>query len=267
MRVVMIGGSVYQGAAAPSRAELDAQVGAGLIETMRAREGCIAHRAWHLARLAASIRTVGPDDAPDADAIARSLDLTLAAIPPGDARVRLIVGAREACAVEIAPIEPLPEGPRACTAMTVAGGWVPVDADAEHKRTDRRHWGRVERQAAAAGADIALMTDQAGRLGESSRASVFVAADGILRTAPVEGLLPGIGRRAIMQLAGVAVEEAADPASWRRADEIFVVSALGGVSAVTVIDGAPVGGGAVGPRTRDLAAQYRAAVDAGTASD
>jgi branched-subunit amino acid aminotransferase/4-amino-4-deoxychorismate lyase len=103
-------------------------------------------------------------------------------------------------------------------------------------------------------------------MGESSRASVFVAADGSLRTAPVEGLLPGIGRRAIMQLAGVGVEEAADPATWHRADEIFVVSALGGVNAVTVIDGAPVGRGVVGPRTRDLAAQYRAMVDAVTAS-
>jgi branched-subunit amino acid aminotransferase/4-amino-4-deoxychorismate lyase len=265
VRLVRIDGIEYRGAGAPSRRELDARVGAGLIETMRARDGRIAHRAWHLGRLAASIRTLGLVDAPDAAAIDRSLDAALAGLRAPDALVRLAVGARWMCGVEVAPIDPLAPVPRECTAITVPGAWVPADADAEHKRTDRRRWDRVEGAAAAAGADIALMTDHAGRLGESTRASVFVAVDGILRTAPVQGLLPGIGRRVVMQLAGVVLEVAPPAAIWRRADEVFVVSALRGVTAVTVIDGEPVAGGAAGPLTRRVARAYRAQVVAATA--
>lgn len=265
MRLVRIGGIEYRGAGAPSRRELDARVGAGLIETMRARDGRIAHRAWHLGRLAASIRTLGLGDAPDAAAIDRSLDAALAGFRAHDALVRLVVGARSVHGVEVAPIDPLPPIPGECTAITVPGGWVPADADAEHKRTDRGHWDRVEGAAAAAGADIALMTDHAGRLGESTRASIFVAAGGTLWTAPVEGLLPGIGRRVVMQLAGAVREDAPPAAIWRRADEVLIVSALRGVTAVTTIDGEPVAGGAVGPLTRRVARAYRAQVVAATA--
>jgi para-aminobenzoate synthetase / 4-amino-4-deoxychorismate lyase len=265
VRVVRIGGREFRGAAAPSRVELDARVGAGLIETMRARGGHIAHRAWHLERIAASIRTLGLDRPPDADVIDAELDAALGASLACDALVRLVVGARSAYAVEAAPIEPLPATPRVCTAITVAGGWVPDATDAEHKRTDRGRWDRVERAAAAAGADIALMTDRTGRLGESSRTSVFVVADGRLRTAPVMGLLPGIGRRAVMQIADDVLEDAAEAAVWRHADEVFVVSALRGVAAVTAIDGAAVSDGAAGPVTRRLASQYRERVLAGSA--
>jgi len=265
VRIVRIDGIEYRGAAAPSRAELDARVGAGLIETMRARRGQIAHRTWHLGRLAASVRALGLEGAPDGDSIGAALDSALAGSASDDALVRLVVGAGAVFGVELAPIEPLPPIPRACTAITVRGGWDPDAVDAEHKRTERGRWDRLERAAAAAGADIALMTDRAGRLGESTRASVFVVADGILRTAPAEGLLPGIGRRAVVQLAVGVLEVAADAAVWRNADEVFVVSALRGVTAVTAIDGEPVADGAAGPITRQVAGEYRERVLGGCA--
>jgi len=114
--------------------------------------------------------------------------------------------------------------------------------------------------AVAPGADIALGTDAEGRLGEASRASVFVVAGGLVQTAPVAGLLPGIGRAVVLELAGGVLEDAAPAERWRRAQEIFVVSALRGVTGVAMIDGVPVGDGAPGPVTRRLAAAYRQCV-------
>jgi len=162
--------------------------------------------------------------------------------------------------VEAGPIEPLPADPGAVAAITIAGAWRPDCAAAEHKRTERTHWRRAAAAAAAARADIALCTDTEGRLGEASRASVFVVAGGLVQTAPVAGLLPGIGRQVVLDLAGGVPEDAAPAERWRRAQEIFVVSALQGVAGVVMIDGLPVGDGAPGPVTRRLATAYRQCV-------
>jgi len=260
VRVVRINGVQYRGASAPARPTLDAQAGAGLIETMRACDGQIVHRALHLERLASSLRALGIDGAPDAGAIACELDAALEGCVAADAVVRLVVSARPACVVEVAPVEPLDATPPMFSALTLPGGWVPGEAAAEHKRTERDHWVRAECAAAAVGADIVLTTDLSGRLGEASRASVFVVADGVLWTAPARGLLPGIGRRVMMQIAGDVIVQAAERALWQRADEVFVVSALRGVAAIVTVDSAPVGNGTAGPVTRRLAARYRACV-------
>jgi len=266
VRVVRIDGIEYRGAAAPGRTGLDALAGPGLIETMRARRGRIAHRRAHLHRLAASRDALGLRGGPDPALVEDELDAVLAACRAEDALVRLVVGAG-ALVVEAAPVEPLPAEPPAVVAITLAGAWRPDCTAAEHKRTDRAHWRRAEAAAIAAGADIALTTDTQGRLGEASRASVFVVADGTLQTAPVAGLLPGIGRAVVVELAGAVLEEAAPLERWRGAQEIFSVSALRGVSAVSAIDGAPVGLGPPGPVTRRLAAAYRRRVGAGDGAE
>lgn len=265
MRVVRVDGAEYRGPAAPGRAALDGLAGPGLIETMRARDGRIADRAAHLARLSASRQALRGPGGPSPERIASELDAVLAGCRATDARVRLVLGQR-ALVVEAAPIGPLPAEPPALAAITVAGLWRPKAAEAEHKRTERGHWLRAEAAASAAHADLALATDAAGRLGEGSRASVFVVARGVLQTAPVTGLLPGIGRAAVIALHGDVLEAAAPAERWRAATEIFVVSALRGVSAVVAIDGAALSGGAPGPVTRRLAAAFRERVLAGSVS-
>ena len=42
----------------------------------------------------------------------------------------------------------------------------------------------------------------------------------------------------------------------RRADEVLITSTAGGVMPVTSVDGAPVGGGTMGPVTRSLRDAY-----------
>jgi branched-chain amino acid aminotransferase len=110
-----------------------------------------------------------------------------------------------------------------------------------------------------AGADTVLLTDGAGHVVEGPGFNVFAVIDGALVT-PKEGVLEGITRRTVMELAraqGMEVRECALAAdALRRADEAFLSSSGGGVLPVTRVDGQPVGSGAVGPVTASLLQAY-----------
>jgi branched-chain amino acid aminotransferase len=257
VRIVRVDGVVVAGRDGVALDDPLVRAGDGLLETMRARHGHIAHRAAHLARLTASVQTLGMVGVPDLATIEADLDAALDTLGAAHAMVRLIVNARPTLWVEVQSIGPLPAQPAAASAITIPGGWSLRSRIAEHKTTSRAHWQWAERQAQAAGAEVALMTDAEGHLGESTRSSVFVVTGATLSTAPVHGLLPGIGRRVLMELHPGVLEDASRPSGWEAADEVFLVSALRGITAVTVIDGRPVGRGSVGALTTQLATAYR----------
>lgn len=125
-------------------------------------------------------------------------------------------------------------------------------------------------EARAAGADDALLLDERGRVAETSAANLFwFSRDGSLRTPATScPILPGITRAAVLELArrrGVAVEEDRWEASeLAAAEEAFATASLRGVVPVTALDGAPIGSGRPGPRTRELAAAYETLVRAET---
>ena len=56
-----------------------------------------------------------------------------------------------------------------------------------------------------------------------------------------------------------ARERAAEEGEWRAAREIVTVNAVRGATAITAVDGAPVGDGRPGPLARALAAALAAA--------
>ena len=110
--------------------------------------------------------------------------------------------------------------------------------------------------AVAAGADDALMHDR-GVITEASASNAFVVRDGELYTHPADGrILPGITRDVVIRLAraeGLAVhEQAATVDELRTADEAFICSTTTNVTAVTHVDGQPMGTGAVGAVTHRL---------------
>lgn len=242
------------------------RAGDGLLETMRASGGRIAHRAAHLDRLAAGIDGLGWRGAPPMGAIEAELDAVLAALGGREAQIRLAISTAPTIWVEAREVAPLADAPDEVRAATVPGGWMPGWRTAEFKTSSRAHWAWAERVAAAAGADVALLTDVAGRLGESTRAAVFVVRGTDLSTAPVRGLLPGIGRRVVMELWPGVREIALAAEEWGQADEILLVSALHGVRSVVSVDGIPIGLGVAGPVARRLAAAYRRRVAAETTS-
>jgi branched-chain amino acid aminotransferase len=109
------------------------------------------------------------------------------------------------------------------------------------------------------GGETALLLDFDGNVAEGPGFNVFAVKDGRLAT-PAAGVLAGITRRTVFDLCretGLSCEaKAVSPADLRQADEVFITSTAGGIMPVTTIDGAPVGGGTVGPLTTRLKDLY-----------
>lgn len=110
-----------------------------------------------------------------------------------------------------------------------------------------------------AGADTVVLTDAAGNVVEGPGFNVFAVTGGRLVT-PAEGVLEGVTRRTVLEMAqalGIPSEIRALAASEARsAQEVFLSTSGGGVLPVTRIDGQPVANGEVGPVTSQLARTY-----------
>ncbi len=109
------------------------------------------------------------------------------------------------------------------------------------------------------GGETAATVDGADNVVEGPGFNLFAVTAGRVAT-PARGVLEGITRRTVMELAevqGHAVEARVLPAAEvRAADEVFVTSTAGGVMPVTRVDGERVGDGAPGPVTTALRDAY-----------
>jgi branched-chain amino acid aminotransferase len=109
------------------------------------------------------------------------------------------------------------------------------------------------------GGETAILVDREGNVVEGPGFNVFVVEKGGVFT-PDSGVLEGITRRTVMELAsvlGIRLGRRAIPASeMRRAEEVFVTSTAGGIMPVTKVDGKAVGGGKPGPVTARLREAY-----------
>lgn len=235
--------------------------GDGLFETMRAENGQVAMLERHLARLSASITALALDPIPtDAD-IRAGVDAVVAQLDDAPHRVRITVTTRPTLLVEATPYEP--GDPDAGVAVVaLPDTWWPHDEIREHKTLSYAEHRLAHRRAVAAGADHALLIDDQGRLGESDAANVFVVIDGTLVTAPIEGLLGGVTRDLLLEVAAaegipVEVRHISEP-EWRGADEVLLSNGLAGVTPVLTIDGVPVGDGTPGPMAARLRQAYAA---------
>lgn len=113
----------------------------------------------------------------------------------------------------------------------------------------------ARREAAAQGADEALVLDTAGHLAGASAANFFAIVAGRVVTPPRScGALPGTVRRAVLDALGAQVEErAVTPSELLAADEAFLTNALMGIMPLTVVDGQTIGDGKPGARTQEIA--------------
>jgi branched-chain amino acid aminotransferase len=242
-----------------------ARWGEGLFESMRARDGVILRLDRHLDRLEASAAALGLAPLPARAAIEDAVRLTVAANPAPSQRVRVTVTPRPTLIVEADAYEP-PAGAAesGVTVVSIRGGWSPERRIAEHKTLSYATYRLYQRRAEEAGAFQALLLDDAGRLGEASMANVFVVLGGEVVTAPVAGLLPGVTREAVMEIAAPVREALLEEAQWRAAGEMVLTNAVQGIVPVVSCDGRPVGAGAPGPVARRLQGAY-AAMAAGAA--
>lgn len=116
--------------------------------------------------------------------------------------------------------------------------------------------------AKAQGAAEALIVDGEGNVVEGSTSNVFAVRAGTLYTpSEAEGILPGITRRVVLEVAeslGVPVRLGPlSRAELLAADEVFISSSLRELLPVVRVDEAAIGEGAPGPVTGRLLAEFR----------
>ena len=104
-------------------------------------------------------------------------------------------------------------------------------------------------------AEIGILVDRWGNITEGAGFNVFIVEAGKLST-PASGVFEGMTRRTVFDLCrevGLACETGSiDAARLVHADEIFITSTAGGIMPVTVLDGCPIGNGALGPMTQRI---------------
>ncbi|MCI0457840.1 MAG: branched-chain-amino-acid transaminase [Gemmataceae bacterium] len=117
-------------------------------------------------------------------------------------------------------------------------------------------------EAVQAGCVEALMLNHKGEVAECSGDNIFVVKRCVLRTPPTDaGILEGITRNAIMELAEVAGIPVRQEALTRHdiftADECFLTGTAAEVIPVAECDGRPIGTGKPGPITRQLRERFQ----------
>ena len=249
--------------------------GYGLFETMRAYEGNVFRLEGHLERLARSAEKLGI--AVDAATLRDAVMDTISASGLSDARVRLTVSAGEGGAV------PDPSTCREPTVLVVAVPYRPFP-DEVYRRGFSAVVSPIRRnsmspvsgmktlnflesmlarqEARTAGADEALLLNERGLLTEASTSNVFLVSGGSLRTPGLQcGVLPGITREAVMELAaeaGVVVLECDITLDeLLAAEEAFLTNSVMEVMPLVAVDGKPLGSGAPGPVTRKVMVAYK----------
>ncbi|NIQ02911.1 MAG: branched-chain-amino acid aminotransferase, partial [Nitrospinaceae bacterium] len=116
------------------------------------------------------------------------------------------------------------------------------------------------------GAKEALMANPYGQLTECTTSNLFfVKEDRILTPSLDCGILPGITRNVVIQLArenGILVEEGEwPPEALDNADEIFLTGTLKRVMPITRYNDRKVGTGKPGPITRKIMRLYETFLD------
>jgi branched-chain amino acid aminotransferase len=110
-----------------------------------------------------------------------------------------------------------------------------------------------------------LFVNAAGHITEGTTTNVFAWRGKRLFTPPIEGILPGLTRRMVIELAaadGIRLAERPLTADdLLDADEAFLTSSLAEVAPITAVNARNVGNGAVGARTQRMQQLYRQTVD------
>jgi 4-amino-4-deoxychorismate lyase len=214
------------------------QAGLGLIETMRVREGRIPLLPRHLTRLVRSGSELGLR-APSQDVAA----LVAPFAETGEAVMRVEVeDGRATVTVRALPsLEP----PAVITASAPHQPYV-------HKTTERDCFEEAAEEAEIAEADDALLLTHEGWVAEGTVWSLFWwERDGLQTPALDLGILPGIGRARVAELAPVVEARVRRGALDGRS--VFLVNAVRGIVPIAALDGLAV---PVDGRTAELGRNF-----------
>lgn len=146
--------------------------------------------------------------------------------------------------------------------LVIAGSVERIAPRAVDPTVKNFHWGdlvRAQFEAYDRSADTVVLLDHEGHVTEGPGFNLFAYVRGTLLT-PAEGVLLGITRRSVLELAErerlPTRVTRFGPDVLREADEIFLTSTAGGVVPVVTLDGRAIGTGRPGPLTERLRALY-----------
>lgn len=218
-------------------------LGDGVFETLRAADGAIVRLDAHLARLRRGADLLSLP-VPQVD-FGTALRETLAANGLSDGALRLTLTRGPAPRGVLPPANPTP------TLLITAGPLPPATPVrlVIARITRRNEFSPLSgikslayldnilarQEAAARGADDALLLNTQGRVAETSTANLFVVVDGRVVTPPVaDGALPGTLRAELLKHG--ALEAPVTPELLATAQEAFVTTSLG-IRSVNALDG------------------------------
>jgi branched-chain amino acid aminotransferase group I len=247
--------------------------GYGLFETMRAYSGHIFRLRQHLDRLSHAARLLGVALESVETALEKALYDTLEANNLTEARLRLTLSGGEGDA------SPDLSGAHSPTVLVTAKNYVAPAAQGGRlavissiRRNSHSPLSRVKslnyldnllarREAKAAGVDEALLLNEVGLLVEASTSNLFIVSQGALIT-PDEscGLLPGIARRTVLELAASLGIEARESnlslEGLLGAEEAFLTNSMIEIAPLIAVGDQRIGSGDAGELTRRLSQRY-----------
>lgn len=235
MKVFLDGRIAAADAARIDPADRGLTLGDGLFETLAARRGRILRLRAHLDRLARGAAVLGLP-LPRLD-FARALDAVRIANGLEDAVLRLTVTRGTGARGVLPPATPRPTVLITAAAMPAPAPPARLVVATCTRRNERSPLSAVKslnyldnilarQEAAAAGADDALLLNTRERIAETTVANLFAVIDGMLVTPPVaDGALPGVMRASLLALG--AVERPLTGAALAGADALFLTSSLG----------------------------------------
>jgi branched-chain amino acid aminotransferase len=245
----------------------------GLFETLRAYRGHVFKFEEHLARMAegaAELAIPLPLDPPSiADAVRETLDANQ--LSAADAAIRITLTRGPGQRGLLPPEDPLPTlivSAAAYQAPPSVDGFIAVTAK-RARRNEKSLTARIktlcyldnviaQTEAAAAGADEAIMLNNQDAVACGGRSNLFAVIDGTLRTPAIEdGALPGITRHAVLALSKAddlpVLEGPIARLELLAATEMFVTNSLLEIMPVRRIDDGEL---PIGPVTKRLAEAY-----------
>ncbi len=251
--------------------------GDGVFEGLRQYNGRIFRAQEHLDRLFDSARAIRLDIPYSASELLQAMEETLAANGLRESYIRLVVtrgvgllGISPAnCqrpsvfiitdTIQMYPAELYRTGMAIITASTVRtapNALSPKIKSLNYLNNILAKWEAID-----AGVPEAVMLNHLGYVCECTGDNIFIVRRGELLTPPPEsGLLMGITRGVVLELAGKAEIPTRQINLLRSdlytADECFLTGSGAEVIAVTSIDKRPVGPGKVGPITEQLSAAF-----------
>ncbi|MDO8578800.1 MAG: aminotransferase class IV [Dehalococcoidales bacterium] len=248
--------------------------GFGLFETMRAYDSKVFKLDAHLNRLARAAKTLGMP--PVTFDLKQAVADILKANKLTSARIRITVSAGEGSTTP---------DPASCTKPTVlitARDYQPpaeeiyekgfkavISSIRRNSQSPLSHLKSAnylenllaKQEAKNKGADEAVFLNEHDLVAECSTSNIFIVSDGILQTPRVEnGILPGITRETILELAPKLGIEAVEEDLWLdellESEEAFLTNSMFEVMPLVKVAGKRIGSGKPGLLTRKLRAAY-----------